>query len=178
VLEKLGGGGYGAIACGYLGLSRPEEGKTILEASLPSNPDHSSLDHGLFLVYSALSDESAAGKQIQWGSGKVEAAVILGTAAAKPAAQGKMQKARAISSEPIRMLWSSNFKDSAAGFAGAVALMEAHTGNFAEAKKSAAASLSMSRTRTNLPAVAVALAFAGDFTQARDIVGELSKRFR
>jgi hypothetical protein len=32
-------GGYGAIACGYLGLNRPEEGKTILEASLPSNPE-------------------------------------------------------------------------------------------------------------------------------------------
>jgi hypothetical protein len=86
-------------------------------------------------------------------SGKVEAAVILGTAAAKSAAQGKMQKARVISSEPIRMLLSSNFKDSAAGFAGAVALMEAQTGNFVAAKKSAAGSLFMSRTRANSPAV-------------------------
>jgi hypothetical protein len=63
-------GGYGAIACGYLGLNRPEEGKTIVEASLPSNPDHSSLNHGLFPVYSALGDESAAGKENQWTQGK------------------------------------------------------------------------------------------------------------
>jgi serine/threonine protein kinase/tetratricopeptide (TPR) repeat protein len=171
-------GGYFSVSSGYLGLNRPDEARTFLESALPNDPDHPAIRGSLYGVYSALGDEAGAQRQLQWASGKTEGARLIGFAAAGRAAYlGKIKQARESSAQALQIFESNNFKDSAAGEAAFLALIESQVGNFAAARQRAAASMAMSRTRANLPRVAVALALAGDSSGARSLIDDLKRRY-
>jgi tetratricopeptide (TPR) repeat protein len=173
-------GGYGAVACGYLGLNRVDEAKTFLEASLPSNPEVPYIHFHLYAVYAILGDQSGMQRELQWATreGNVQGAGLLVYAAgARALNQGKLMKVRELSLQAVQVARDNNLKDTAAGFIATQALTEAQVGNFAQALERAAASMSLSRTRRNLPAIAVALALAGDSRQTRNIIDELRQRY-
>jgi serine/threonine protein kinase/tetratricopeptide (TPR) repeat protein len=170
-------GSYNALVCGYLGLNRAEEAKTILERVPTNDPENPPLPWARYLVYSALGDEAGAQNLIQWASGKYLGAGVLGAASGRAANLGKMENARAFSDQALQIYKSNNFKESAAGLAAFQALTEATVGNVAAAHKQVAASEALSHTRTNLPAAAVALALAGDFSGAGNLIAELKRRY-
>jgi tetratricopeptide (TPR) repeat protein len=171
-------GGYVAAAFGYLGQNRPDEARSFLESALPNNPDHRGIHDLLYSVYSALGDEASAGRQIEWASGKLQAAGIIGnTVAGRAAFLGQMRKAQELSARAVQIFESNNFKDSAASTTAFLALTQAEVGNFAAARQGAAASMALSRTRTNLATVALALALAGDSSGARSLLDDLKRRY-
>jgi serine/threonine protein kinase/predicted Zn-dependent protease len=171
-------GGYTSVANGYLGLNRPDEARTFLESALPNDPDHPVIHGSLYHVYSAVGDEAGAQRQIQWASGKLQGARIIGFGAAGRAAYlGKIQKAREFSDQTLQIFKSNNFKDSAASVTAFLALTEAEVGNFPAAHQQAAASMALSHTRANLPTVAVALALAGDSSGARSLMDDLKRHY-
>jgi serine/threonine protein kinase/predicted Zn-dependent protease len=171
-------GGYLGVACGYLGLNRPDEAKAFLESALANDPDHPAIHTNLYMTYSALGDEAGAERELQWASGKMQGAQIIGFGAVGRAAHlGKMQKARELSAQAVQVFESNKFKDSAAGLIASLSLIEAEVGNFPAARKQAAASTALSRTRVNLPTAAVALALAGDSSAARKLVDDLKRRY-
>jgi eukaryotic-like serine/threonine-protein kinase len=171
-------GGYLGVACGYLGLNRPDEAKAFLESALASDPDHPAIHFNLYRAYSALGDEAGVERELQWAFGKLQGAQILGFDAASRAAHlGKVQKAREFSARAVQVFESNKFKDSAAGLIAYLALIEAEVGNFPAARQRAAASITLSRTRANLPIAAVALALAGDSSGARKLFDDLKRRY-
>jgi serine/threonine protein kinase/tetratricopeptide (TPR) repeat protein len=171
-------GGFGSVTLGYLGLNRPDEARTLLENALPNDPNNESIRWPLYEVYSALGDEAGAQRQLEWASGKLVGARILGGDAAGRAAQlGKIQKAREFSAQALQVSQRSNFKDSSAGAIAFMALIEAEVGDIAAARQQAAASIALSHTRANLPTVAVALALAGDSAPARSLLNDLKHRY-
>jgi eukaryotic-like serine/threonine-protein kinase len=173
-------GAYGAVGCGYLGLNRPEEAKSFLEKELPANPEMTSIHFLLLATYSFLGDEAGMQRQVKWatrdGSPEGVGLLVYGAAGAAIHA-GKLRQARELVTQAVEISKGSNFKDTAAGFAGFHALLQAELGNFAEAQEQAAASMTLSRTRQNLPQIAVALALAGDSRQAQLLIDELKRRY-
>jgi predicted Zn-dependent protease len=85
--------------------------------------------------------------------------------------------ARELSLQALQLTKGNNFKDSAAGYAGSLALIEAEVGNASQERERVAASLALSHTRTNLPIAAAALALAGDSNQAGSIIDDLRRRY-
>jgi tetratricopeptide (TPR) repeat protein len=169
---------YSFVACGYLGLNRAEEAKSFLENAALKNSDNGAIHWQLYVTYASLANEPGMQRELQWASSNVQGAGTMGFAGAGRAAlQGKLRRARELSTQALQISIGNNFKDSAAGLAAYQALIEAEVGNFTQTRERAAASMALSRTRTNLPNLAVALALAGDFNQARHIIDELKKRY-
>jgi tetratricopeptide (TPR) repeat protein len=170
-------GGYLGVACGYLGLNRPDEAKSFLESALSHDPDHPVVHELLYRVYSALGDEAGTERQVQWAPGKLQGVGIIGSSVGRAAYLGKIRKAREFSAQALQIFKSNNFKDSEANVTAFLALTEAAVGNFPAARQQASASMALSRTRANLPAVAVALALAGDSSGARSLIDDLKRRY-
>jgi eukaryotic-like serine/threonine-protein kinase len=173
-------GGYGAVACGYLGLNRTDEAKTFLEAALPRNPEIPNIHFHLYVVHAILGNESGMQRELQWATreGDVQGAGLLAfVAAGRALNQGRMTIARELSLQAVQVSRDNNFKDTAAGFLANQALLEAQVGNITQARERAAASMTLSRTRQNLPVIAVTSALAGDSRQAQEIVDELRRRY-
>jgi eukaryotic-like serine/threonine-protein kinase len=171
-------GGYLGVACGYLGLNRPDEAKAFLERAFSNDPEHPTVHYNLYRTYSALGDESGAERQLQWAHGKLQGAALIGfDAAGRAAYLGKIQKAQEFSAQALQIFKSNNFNDSTAGLTAFLALTEAVVGNFPAARQQATVSMALSRVRANLPTVAVALALAGDSSGARNIIDDLKRRY-
>jgi len=171
-------GGYPSVALGYLGLNHPDEARAFLESALPNDPDRLSILWSLYDVYSALGDEAGAQRHLQWASGKLEGARLLGgDAAARAAYLGKMRRARELSAQALQIFKNNNFRDSEASVTAFLALTEAEVGNFAAARQQASASMANSRTRVNLPVVGAALALAGDSSGALGLIDDLKRRY-
>ena len=177
-LNPHSNGGYGAIACGYLGLNRPEEAKAILEPALKSNPDSRSLHDALFTVYGALGDEQGAQRQVEWATGKLMATATTGFNAVGAAVRaGQMKRSAALSDQTVELLLANKFKDGAAGVLSTAALMEASVGEFAKARNRVSASLSLASRRVNEPQVVDVLAMTGDWVQSRKLMDDLKRRY-
>jgi len=171
-------GAYGSVACGYLGLNRPDEARAFLESVLPNNPDYDGIHFSLYWVYSALGDEASVQRQLQWASAKLQrTGQFAFDDTGRATSLGKMQKARGFSAQALQVLKNNNLKDSAAGNAAFMALTEAAVGNFQAARQQLAASEALSRTLTNLPTIAVVLALAGDSSGARSFINDLKRRY-
>jgi serine/threonine protein kinase/Tfp pilus assembly protein PilF len=171
-------GGYLGVAFGFLGLNRVDEAKIFLEKALTSDPDQITIRWSLYRVYSALEDDAGAQRQIQWASGSLLGAGLIGFEVAGRAAQlGKFKNVEQFSAQAVRIFSSNNFKDTAAGAIAYLAFLEAAVGNFAAARQQAATSLALSRTRTNLPVVAETLAFLDDASAAQKIINDLKENY-
>jgi eukaryotic-like serine/threonine-protein kinase len=171
-------GGYLGVACGFLGLNRADEAKTFLEKVLTSDPDVFTVHSNLYRVYSALGDEAGAQRQIQWASGSLLGAGLIGSeAVGRAASLGKFKNAEQLSTQAVRIFKSNNFKDSAAGATAFLALGEAAAGNFVAARQQSAASSALSHTRTNLPTLAVTLALLDDASAARKMIDDLRSTY-
>jgi serine/threonine protein kinase/Tfp pilus assembly protein PilF len=167
-------GGYVGVGCGFLGLNRVDEAKIFFEKALTSDPDQLPIRWSLYRVYSALEDDAGAQRQIQWASGSLLGAGLIGSHAVGRAAWlGKFKNAEQFSAQAVRVFKSNNFKDSAAEAMAFLALEEAAVGNFSAAHQQAATSAALSHTRANLPMLAVALAIANDTSASQKIVDDL-----
>jgi serine/threonine protein kinase/predicted Zn-dependent protease len=171
-------GGYMGVACGFLGLNRVDEAKTFLENALTNDPNEFTVRLNLYRVYSALGDEGGAQRQVQWASGNLLGAGLIGfDVVGRAAWLGKFKNAEEFSAQAVRIFNSNNFKDTAAGAIAYLALTEAAVGNYAAARQQAAASLALSRTRVNLLPVALALALADDASAARKMIDALGRSY-
>jgi tetratricopeptide (TPR) repeat protein len=65
-IEAGSAGGYGAVACGYMGQNRAEEARAFLEAALPSHPEIPSIHFSLFVASASLGDQAEMERQLQW----------------------------------------------------------------------------------------------------------------
>jgi tetratricopeptide (TPR) repeat protein len=176
-LDPHARGAYGAITCGYLGLNRPDEARSILEPAITKNPDSGNIRFSLFWVSSALGDEAGAERQLQWASGKFAGAGLLSFASGRFAALGKIAKARQLSSESQELYANNNFKESVAADLANLAFSEAVVGNETAARQQAAKSQTLSRSRSNLPTAALALALIGDSNAASTLLTDLRRRY-
>jgi tetratricopeptide (TPR) repeat protein len=176
-LNPHGRGSHAALTCGYLGLNRPDEARTVLEDAVKNDPENSNIRFSLYWVYTALGDAAGVERQVQWASGKFTGAGIVQVASANAAAYGRIQKARGLSGQAQEILRTNNFKESEAAAVASQALIEAQVGDFAEARKGAAISQALARTRANLSTVALTLAFATDWNAAGKLVDDLKRRY-
>ena len=170
-------GADGMVACGYLGMNRVEEAKTVLQAGLAQNPDNGSIHGSLYWVAAALGDKAAMQHEFEWAAGKLDGIFVLSLARDYAARQGRLKEAREFSRQAFQMCLDNKFKDSAAGLAAQQAIDEVLVGAGSHSRESLATSLTLSRTRTNLPSVLMTLAFLGDNSQAQNIIADLKERF-
>jgi len=170
-------GAYSAITCGYLGLNRPDEAKSILEPAIANDSESPYIRFPLFWVYAALGDEAGVERELQWASSRFAGAGTLSFASDHFANLGKMVRARQLSAASQELYRNNNFKESIAGTAAFLALSEAAVGNIPAVRQQVAASQALSHSRVNLPTAALALALAGDFTSAASLIADLRRRY-
>jgi tetratricopeptide (TPR) repeat protein/tRNA A-37 threonylcarbamoyl transferase component Bud32 len=169
---------YAFVACGYLGMNRAEEARSLLENEALKNSDSGAIHWQLYAAYASLENESGMQRELQWASSNVQGTGIVGfSAVGRAAHKGQLRKARGLSAQALQTSLGNNFKGVAAGVAAFQALIEAEVGNFGQTRERASASMALSRTRTNLPSIAVALALAGDSNHARSVIDELKSRY-
>jgi tetratricopeptide (TPR) repeat protein len=179
-IEARSTGGYGAVACGYMGQNRAEEARTFLGAALPNHPDIYSIHSYLFAALASLGDEAEMQRQLQWAKqdGNVRGAALLAyPTSGRAISQGKLREARELSQRAVQVSQDAKFKDTASRYVAIEALREAEVGNFPQARERVAVSLTLSRNRQSLTDIALALALAGDSRQAQSIVDELKRRY-
>jgi len=176
-LNPHGRGAFGALACGYLGLNRPDEARTVLESAITNDPENPNIRFGLYWVYTALGDAAGSERQIQWASGKYNGAGMLTFAAGRAASLGKIQRARELTGQAQEILRFSNFNESIAGAGASLALVEAIVGNTAATRQQVAASQTLSRSRANLPMAGLALALADDSKGAEKLLDDFRRRY-
>jgi tetratricopeptide (TPR) repeat protein/predicted Ser/Thr protein kinase len=123
-------------------------------------------------------DAEGMAKQMAWSAGKPGKENILFYLAAEVAGYGgQLGKAREFSREAVTSAERAEQREIAARCAAAAALREATLGNFAEAKRGAAATLALSNGRDAQYIAALAVAMAGDSVQAQISAEDLAKRF-
>jgi tetratricopeptide (TPR) repeat protein len=173
-------GAYAAVGCGYLGLNHVDEAKAFLENAQSHHSDFQPVHFNLYVIHASTGDEAGMQRELQWAttSGNAQRAGLLNYAAAGRAfSQGKMKRARELSTQAVQIAKDDNLNDSAAEFLASQALVYAEVGSFTEARERAAASVALSRGRSSLPLVATALALAGESAQAQNMVEELKRRY-
>jgi eukaryotic-like serine/threonine-protein kinase len=93
------------------------------------------------------------------------------------ARSGRLQEARAFSSQAIDLARQEGTLETAARYQAAEAVWEAFYGNAAEAGRNAMAALALSKGRDVEYAAALALALSGELSQSQALAADLEKRF-
>jgi serine/threonine protein kinase len=168
---------YPTTACAYLGLNRPEELKSIIEAALLREPENTNIRASATWTYAALSDEEGVQRQLAWGQGKPNAPEFALFAAELYETVGKIRLARQKFEEAVHIFLTQGSKSGAAGARALLAVDEANVGNLSSARQEVAISLLLSSNRDAVSTGAEALALAGDFDGARKFFDDLSRRF-
>jgi tetratricopeptide (TPR) repeat protein/tRNA A-37 threonylcarbamoyl transferase component Bud32 len=162
----------------YAALNQLEEAKKMYQQAVAHKMDASAVHNNEYGIAFLEGDAAEMERQVAWGAGKpgVEDGFFSAQADTE-AFYGRLHQARELSQRAIESARHNDEKEIAALWQLDSALREAAFGNFAEARRQAAAGLALSSARDAQVLAALALAQAGDSAQARKITDEIEKRF-
>lgn len=169
---------YSNLVATYIHLNRFDDAAAIAKQGIAKYPDSDDLHLYMYQLAFVQGDAAGMTQQMQWAAAKPEAeSTMLDYVAESAAYSGQLGRARELSREAITSAEQAKEKEKAADYEATAALEEAFVGNFAQARKDAAASLTFSNGRDAEYPAALAFAVAGDSSRAQTLADDLAKRF-
>ncbi len=169
---------YGNLMACYISLNRLDEAKATYEQAQAQKLDTSFLRQTKYLAAFLQGDEAVMRAQIAWAMGKpgVED-IFLSAQSDTEAFQGRLGKARELSTQAADSAKRNDAKETAAIYYVNAALREVEFGNAASARQNARAALNLSTGRDVRLIVALALARTSGFAEPRKILDEFNQQF-
>jgi eukaryotic-like serine/threonine-protein kinase len=170
--------GYANIVNTYTRMNRFDEARAAASEAIAKKLESPDLHYYVYNLDFLRGDTDGMAKEVAWSAGKAGKDTILTYLEAETAAYaGQLGKAREFSRAAVATAQQADEKEIAARCEAAAALREAVFGNFAEARRGAAATLAFSNGRDAQYVAALAVAIAGDSEQAQISAEDLAKRF-
>jgi tetratricopeptide (TPR) repeat protein len=170
--------GYSNLASSYFFLDRFPDAESTLQRASERKLESPNLPMMRYNIALLNHDKDQMDRIVALGRGKPGAEHRLAHAQALALVRsGRLTDARRSSNRAMDLALQAGQREAAATYLAARAVWEAVCGNAAEGKKSAVAALESSKDRDIEYAAGLALGFAGDFSQADALAGDLEKRF-
>lgn len=177
-LDPTSAANYANLASSYAALNRMDDAQSAIEQARVRNLDAPVLRTWRYMLAFFKRDSAGMGEQIAWAAEKPELNEgFLGLEILTAAYSGRLAKARELVRRATVSAQRNQDKEGAASYQAVASLHEALFGNWAEARKSAAAALVLSSGRDVQSIAALASAFAGDTARAETLAADLEKRF-
>jgi tetratricopeptide (TPR) repeat protein len=169
---------YQILGWAYSGLNRFEEAKAISEQHISKGGDSMDAHAFLYSIAFIQGDSTGMERQVEWAKGKPNEEYMLEAQAGAAVFSGKLQRAREINQQAVRLSQRGNFKEHAGVMLAVEALTEAELGNPQLARERAAAALALApRGILAKRIVGEALGLSGQADKALALADELGKRF-
>jgi tetratricopeptide (TPR) repeat protein len=168
---------YQAVARAYLGLTRLDEAKAVLEAAREKKIDGEPIHQYLRVIAVLEGDAAALQREADWARGNKEAELNMAVEdAQQAAAKGQMRRSRELFARGRGMAEGQNLNELAAHLRLTEAVAEAGAGNLKRAAAGVAEALTLSRSANVLLRAARLLAETGDEGKAQGLASEAAKR--
>ena len=168
--------GYSLLAAAQLGLNRLDDAKQTISQAQGQNLDSTAMRRTLFRIAFIQRDSATMQQQIDWLSGKPDEYLAQGWQSETAAFLGQLQKSQQFSAAALESAERRDQKDIAAQIAVAAASRDALFGDCARVKEHTARTVGITSRQLTLANAANALASCGEFTQAQNILTELTRR--
>ncbi len=177
-LDRQSGLSYANLASGYLSVGRLDEAQMTIDEAKRRNLESGPLYANQYLVDFLRDDPAGMASAVAWAAGKPGVEDNLFYLEADTAAYGgQMTKARGFAERAVASATHADQKETAAQYAANLGVLEALTGNGAQARERASEALRLATNRDIDGAAGLALALAGDASGAGKILDELSKKY-
>jgi serine/threonine protein kinase/predicted negative regulator of RcsB-dependent stress response len=168
--------GYSLLAAAQLGLNRLDEARQTINQAQGQKLDSTAMRRTLFRIAFIQHDSATMQQQIDWLSGKPDEYLAQGWQSETAAFLGQLQKSQQFSAGALESAERRDQKDIAAQIAVAAASRDALLGDCARVKEQTARTVGITSRQLTLANAANALASCGEFSQAQNILTELSSR--
>lgn len=168
--------GYSLLAAAQLALNRLDEAKQTISQAQGQKLDSTAMRRTLFRIAFIQHDSATMQQQIDWLSGKPDDYLAQGWQSETAAFLGQLKKSQEFSDSALESAERRDQKDVAAQIAVAAAARDALFGDCARLKEQTAKALSLTNRQVTTASAANALAGCGEFSQAQNLIAELTRR--
>ena len=169
--------GYSLLAAGLVGLNRLDEAKQVIAEAHAQKLETTAMRRSLYRIAFVQGDAATMGQQIEWLKGKPDEYVAYGWQSETAAFEGQLKIATDFSNRAFDLASARDVKDVAGWIAVGSAGRDALFGVCGPVKAEIAKVLSITQSQLTKASAANALAACGEFSQAKMIIDELSKRY-
>jgi DNA-binding winged helix-turn-helix (wHTH) protein/tetratricopeptide (TPR) repeat protein len=171
-------GSYGNLAIYAIALQHFDQGQRIINEAQTAKIDGSEFRSALYALAFLGADSAAMTEQQNWFAGKREENVGLALASDTEAYQGRLEKARELTTRAVESALRADSKESGAIWLANAALRQAAFGNAAAARKAAVKALKLAPASQGTEVeAALAFAMADDAPRAESLAQDLRTRF-
>ncbi|MGZ5481264.1 MAG: protein kinase domain-containing protein [Pyrinomonadaceae bacterium] len=168
--------GYSLLAAAQLALSRFDDAKQTISQAQGQKLDSTAMRRTLFRIAFVQHDSATMQQQIDWLSGRPDEYLAQGWQSETAAFLGQLKKSQEFSDSALESAERRDQKDVAAQIAVAAAARDALFGDCARLKEQTTKALGLTNRQVTTANAANALAGCGEFTQAQNLIAELTRR--
>ncbi|MFY9621220.1 MAG: protein kinase [Pyrinomonadaceae bacterium] len=168
--------GYSLLAAAQLALNRYDDARQTINQAQGQKLDSTAMRRTLFRIAFVQHDSATMQQQIDWLSGKPDEYLAQGWQSETAAFLGQLKKSQEFSDSALESAERRDQKDVAAQIAVAAAARDALFGDCARLKEQTAKALSLTTRQVTTANAANALAGCGEFSQAQNLIAELTRR--
>jgi tetratricopeptide (TPR) repeat protein len=168
---------YQNLSSAYLGLSRFDEAKAIIDEGLAQHLDTWVFHLQLYFVALYHGDEASMQHEAAWSKGKRDEPFMLAFQGHTQAYFGKLSKAREFYQRAVELAQGNGDAEAASNVRAWAAAVEANLGDYPDARKDATEALAKQKGREVVALAAGAFAIAGDLPKAQELCDAGAKAF-
>ena len=168
--------GYSLLAAAQLALNRFDDAKQTINQAQEQKLDSTAIRRTLFRIAFVQHDSATMQQQIDWLSGRPDDYLAQGWQSETAAFLGQLKKSQEFSDRALASAERRDQKDVAVQIAVAAAARDALFGDCARLKEHTAKALALTNRQVTTANAANALAGCGEFTQAQNLIAELTSR--
>ncbi|MGQ0760717.1 MAG: protein kinase domain-containing protein [Acidobacteriota bacterium] len=168
--------GYSLLAAAQLALNRFDDAKQTINQAQGQKLDSTAMRRTLFRIAFVQHDSATMQQQIDWLRGRPDDHLAQGWQSETAAFLGQLKKSQEFSDSALESAERRDQKDVAAQIAVAAAARDALFGDCARVKAQTDKALALTNRQVTTANAANALASCGEFTEAQNLIAELTRR--